>query len=102
MGMEQLEDGKQYKKSYHGFHDEIVVDQGIKTAPIQLRPPEPFKFPGSSFLQLSEVSFRYNPSPSSPFVINNVTLDIGRHARIGFLGPNGCREIYPYESTCWT
>jgi ATP-binding cassette, subfamily F, member 3 len=90
MGMERLEDGKRYKKSYHGFHDAIVVDQGIKTTPIQLPPPEPFKFPGSSFLQLSEVSFRYNPSPSSPFVLNNVTLDVGPHARIGFLGPNGC------------
>ena len=88
--MERLEDGKRYKKSYHGFHDAIVVDQGIKTAPIQLPPPEPFKFPGSSFLQLSEVSFRYNPSPSSPFVLNNITLDVGPHARIGFLGPNGC------------
>jgi ATP-binding cassette subfamily F protein 3 len=90
MGMERLEDGKRYKKSYHGFHDAIVVDQGIKTAPIQLPPPEPFKFPGSSFLQLSEVSFRYNPTPSSPFVLNNITLDVGPHARIGFLGPNGC------------
>jgi ATP-binding cassette subfamily F protein 3 len=99
--MERLEDGKRYKKSYHGFHDEIVVDQGIKTAPIQLPPPEPFKFPGNSFLQLSEVSFRYNnnsnsnstsssSSSSSPFVLNNVSLDVGPHARIGFLGPNGC------------
>ena len=86
--MERLEDGKRYKKSYHGFHDAIVVEQGIKTAPIQLPPPEPFKFPGSSFLQLSEVSFRYNPS--SPYVLNNITLDVGPHARIGFLGPNGC------------
>ncbi|KAF8800023.1 P-loop containing nucleoside triphosphate hydrolase protein, partial [Phlegmacium glaucopus] len=81
---------RQSRTTYHGFHDAIVVDQGIKTAPIQLPPPEPFKFPGSSFLQLSEVSFRYNPSPSSPFVINKVTLDVGPHARIGFLGPNGC------------
>ena len=86
--MERLEDGKRYKQSYHGLHDAIVVDQGVKTAPIRLPPPEPFKFPGSSFLQLSEVSFRYNSS--SPFVLNNITLDVGPHARIGFLGPNGC------------
>ena len=88
MGMERLEDGKRYKRSYHGYHEAIVVEQGIKTAPIQLPPPEPFKFPGSSFLQLSEVSFRYNPT--SPFVLNNISLDVGPHARIGFLGPNGC------------
>lgn len=88
--MERLEDGKRYKKSYHGFHDEIVVEQRVKTAPIHLPPPEEFNFPGSSFLQLSDVSFRYNPKPSSPFVINNVSLDVGPHARIGFLGPNGC------------
>lgn len=90
MGMERLEDGKRYKKSYHGFHDAIVIEQGVKTAPITLPPPEPFNFPGSSFLQLSEVSFRYDPKPSSPMVINNVSLDIGPQARIGFLGPNGC------------
>jgi len=90
MGMERLEDGKRYKRSYHGYRSEIVVEQGIKTAPIQLPPPEPFNFPGSSFLQLAEVSFKYDPKPSSPFVINNVSLDVGPHARIGFLGPNGC------------
>lgn len=90
MGMERLEDGKRYKRSYHGYHAEIVVDQGIKTAPISLPPPEPFNFPGSSFLQLSEVSFRYGTKPSTSFVINKVSLDVGPHARIGFLGPNGC------------
>uniref|UniRef100_A0A8H8CEF3 ABC transporter domain-containing protein n=2 Tax=Psilocybe cubensis TaxID=181762 RepID=A0A8H8CEF3_PSICU len=90
MGMERLEDGKRYKKSYHGFHDEIVVEQAVKTAPITLPPPEPFNFPGSSFLQLSEASFRYDPKPSSPMVINNVSLDVGPQARIGLLGPNGC------------
>ncbi|EDR00369.1 uncharacterized protein LACBIDRAFT_240613 [Laccaria bicolor S238N-H82] len=73
-----------------GMDQAIVVDQGIKTAPIRLPPPEPFNFPGSSFLQLSEVSFRYNPKPSAPMVINNVSLDVGPHARIGLLGPNGC------------
>ena len=90
MGMDRLEDGKRYKESYHGFREAIVVDQGIKTAPIRLPPPEPFNFPGSSFLQLSEVSFRYNPKSSAPMVINSVSLDIGPHARIGLLGPNGC------------
>ena len=88
--MERLEDGKRYKRSYHGYREEIVVDQGIKTAPIKLPPPEPSNFPGSPFLQLSEVSFRYDPKPSSPMVINKVSLDVGPYARIGFLGPNGC------------
>ncbi|KAF8889537.1 P-loop containing nucleoside triphosphate hydrolase protein [Gymnopilus junonius] len=90
MGMDRLEDGKRYKESYHGFREAIVVDQGVKTAPIQLPPPEPFNFPGSSFLQLSEVSFRYDPKPSARMVISNVSLDVGPQARIGLLGPNGC------------
>ncbi|KAF9480371.1 P-loop containing nucleoside triphosphate hydrolase protein, partial [Pholiota conissans] len=90
MGMERLEDGKRFKESYHGFRAAIVVDQGIKTTPIHLPPPEPFNFPGSSFLQLSEVSFRYNPKPNAPMVINKVSLDVGPYARIGLLGPNGC------------
>jgi ATP-binding cassette subfamily F protein 3 len=90
MGMERLEDGKRYKESYHGYREAIVVDQGIKTAPIQLPPPEPFTFPGGSFLQLSEVSFRYDPKPNAAMVINNVSLDVGPYARIGLLGPNGC------------
>lgn len=90
MGMEKLEDGKRYKKSYHGFHDEVTIEQGFKTAPIKLPPPEPFNFPGKTFLQLSEVSFRYAKSASAPMVINKVSLDVGPGARIGLLGPNGC------------
>jgi ATP-binding cassette subfamily F protein 3 len=90
MGMEKLEDGKRYKRSYHGYRADIVVEQGVKAAPIQLPPPEPFAFPGSSFLQLSDVSFRYDSSPSAPWTLQNVSLDVGPHARIGLLGPNGC------------
>lgn len=89
-GMQKMEDGKRYKRSYHGYRADIVVEQGVKTASIQIPPPEPFNFPGSSFLQLSDVSLRYGASPSTPLVINNVSLDIGQNARIGFLGPNGC------------
>lgn len=88
--MERLEDGKRYKRSYHGYREEIVVDTRVKTAPIQLPPPEEFNFPGGFFLQLSEVSFKYIPKASAPFVINNVSLDVGPGARIGLLGPNGC------------
>ncbi|KAF8889529.1 P-loop containing nucleoside triphosphate hydrolase protein, partial [Gymnopilus junonius] len=73
-----------------GMDQAIAVDQGVKTAPIQLPPPEAFNFPGSSFLQLSEVSFRYDPKPSARMVISNVSLDVGPQARIGLLGPNGC------------
>jgi len=35
LGIVRLEDGK---RSYHGYHEEIVVDQGIKTTPIKLPP----------------------------------------------------------------
>jgi len=90
MGMEKLEDGKRYKRSYHGYRADIVVDQGVKAAPIQLPPPEPFTFPGNSFLQLSDVSFRYDSSTSKPWILQSVSLDVGPHARIGLLGPNGC------------
>lgn len=90
MGMEKLEDGKRYKRSYHGYHEEIVIEQGFKTTPIQLPPPEPFNFPGKTFLQLSEVSFRYGKTTASPMVINKVSLNVGPGARIGLLGPNGC------------
>ncbi len=86
--MEKLEDGKRYKRSYHGYRAEIVVDQGVKVAPIQLPPPEPFMFPGASFLQLSDVSFRY--ATSTPWILQSNSLDVGPHARIGLLGPNGC------------
>ncbi|PPQ64031.1 hypothetical protein CVT24_008844 [Panaeolus cyanescens] len=96
MGMERLEDGKRYKRSYHGYRAEVTVEQGVKTMPILLPPPEEFNFPGSSFLQLSDVSFRYESKTKTktrvplPMIINNVSLDIGPQARIGFLGPNGC------------
>ncbi|KXN86035.1 ABC transporter F family member 3 [Leucoagaricus sp. SymC.cos] len=88
LGMERLEDGKRFKESYHGFRKEIVIEEGFKTAPILIPPPEPFNFPGKTFLQLSEVSFKYKGS--SKTVINKVSLDIGPGARIGLLGPNGC------------
>lgn len=91
MGMEKLEDGKRFKMSKHGFYrEEIVIEQGFKTAPILLPPPEPFNFPGRTFLQLSEVSFRYGKTAATPMVINKVSLDVGPQARIGLLGPNGC------------
>lgn len=90
MGMERLEDGKRFKMSYHGYYrDEITIETGFKTQPILLPPPEPFNFPGKTFLQLSEVSFKY-PGKNSKMVINKVSLDIGPGARIGLLGPNGC------------
>jgi ATP-binding cassette subfamily F protein 3 len=88
MGMERLEDGKRFKQSYYTDRNEIIIEQGFKTVPIQLPPPEPFNFPGNTFLQLSEASFKYRGS--SRIVINNVSLDIGPGARIGLLGPNGC------------
>ena len=37
---------------------------------------------------VSEVGFRYNPSPSFSFsfVLGNVTVDVDSYARFGFLG----------------
>ncbi|EKM81393.1 hypothetical protein AGABI1DRAFT_72319 [Agaricus bisporus var. burnettii JB137-S8] len=83
--------GKRFQMSKHGYYrEEIVIEQGFKTVPILLPPPEPFNFPGKTFLQLSEVSFRYGKTPASPIVINKVSLDVGPQMRIGLLGPNGC------------
>ncbi len=88
MSMEKPEDGKRYNRSYHGYRAEIFVDQGIKVAPIQLPPPELFVFPGASFLQLSDVSFRY--ATSTPWILQSISLDVGPQARVGLLGPNEC------------
>jgi ATP-binding cassette subfamily F protein 3 len=93
--MQQLEDGKRYKRSYHGYREEIVIDHGFsRVLPVTL--PTPYPVPGfsppstmtSSILQLSEVSYRYPGTRKD--VIDNVSLDISPTARIGFLGPNGC------------
>ncbi|KAJ3574218.1 hypothetical protein NP233_g1914 [Leucocoprinus birnbaumii] len=90
MGMQKLEDGKRFQMSKHGYYrEEITIETGFKTQPILLPPPEPFNFPGKTFLQLSEVSFKY-PGRNSKLVINKVSLDVGPGARIGLLGPNGC------------
>lgn len=89
--MERLEDGKRFQMSKHGYYrEEIIIEQGFKTVPILLPPPEPFNFPGKTFLQLSEVSFKYGKTPISPMVMNKVSLDVGPEMRIGLLGPNGC------------
>ena len=87
MGMQQLEDGKRYKRSYHGYRAEITIEQGFNTMPIHIPPPEPFNFPGGTFLQLSDVSFAYPKAKTN--VLNNITLSIAPSSRIALLGPNG-------------
>lgn len=86
--MQQLEDGKRYKRSYHGYRADIEIEQGFQTAPITLPTPFAVPFHTNAILQLSEVSFRYPGARKD--IIENVSLDVSPHARIGFLGPNGC------------
>ncbi|TEB19224.1 P-loop containing nucleoside triphosphate hydrolase protein [Coprinellus micaceus] len=88
MGMQRLEDGKRYKRSYHGYRADIEVESGFQTAPITLPTPFEVPFHTNAILQLSEVSFRYPGAKKD--IIENVSLDVSPHARIGFLGPNGC------------
>ncbi|TFK20041.1 P-loop containing nucleoside triphosphate hydrolase protein [Coprinopsis marcescibilis] len=95
LGMQRLEDGKRHKISYHGDRQEIVIEEGFKTAPITL--PKPFEVPfhSNAILQLSDVSFKYPVAPGSrsakpKLIIDNVSLDVSPHARIALLGPNGC------------
>jgi len=87
--MQQLEDGKRYKRSYHGYRAEITIDHGFsKVAPITLPTPYEVHFHSNAILQLSEVSFRYPGAAKD--IIDNVSLDVSPTARIGLLGPNGC------------
>ncbi|KAF6746341.1 P-loop containing nucleoside triphosphate hydrolase protein [Ephemerocybe angulata] len=97
LGMQRLEDGKRYKRSYHGYRAEIVVEEGFQTPPITLPTPHPVPFHSSAILQLSEVSFSYPTSKTKAksktpekALIDKISLDISPNARIALLGPNGC------------
>ncbi|KAJ8592908.1 P-loop containing nucleoside triphosphate hydrolase protein [Rhizopogon salebrosus TDB-379] len=92
LGMEKTEDGKRFKISYWaGYHnsarEEIEVDKGVRTVPIKIPDPPPLRYHGSVFT-VKNASFRY--PASSRDVIKDVSLDVGPHARIALLGPNGC------------
>jgi ATP-binding cassette, subfamily B, bacterial PglK len=50
-----------------------------------LPPPPPLRFNNS--IRLEDVKFRY--SPSGPWVLNGLTLDIPKGAKIGFVGSTG-------------
>ncbi|KAH6908912.1 P-loop containing nucleoside triphosphate hydrolase protein [Coprinopsis sp. MPI-PUGE-AT-0042] len=91
LGMQKLESGKRYKESYHGYRAEIKVEEGFKTLPISLPTPYEVPFHSSAILQLNDMSFQYgDPKKGSSLLLENISLDISPHARIAFLGPNGC------------
>lgn len=92
LGTEKTEDGKRFKVSYWaGYHNsaraEIEVEKGVKTVPIKIPDPPPLRYHGSVFT-VKNASFRY-PS-SNKNVLTGVNLNVGPHARIALLGPNGC------------
>ncbi|KAG1743012.1 P-loop containing nucleoside triphosphate hydrolase protein [Suillus lakei] len=92
LGMEKTEDGKRFKVSYWaGYHTsaraEIEMEKALKTASIKIPDPPPFRYHGSVFT-VKNASFRYPTSNKD--VLTDVSLDVGPHARIALLGPNGC------------
>ncbi|KAF6742373.1 P-loop containing nucleoside triphosphate hydrolase protein [Ephemerocybe angulata] len=94
LGMQRLKDGKRYKRSYHGYRTEIVVEEGFQAPFITLPTPHPVLFHSSAILQLSEVSFSYPTSKSKAKsekpLIDKISLDISPNAHIALLRPNGC------------
>jgi ATPase subunit of ABC transporter with duplicated ATPase domains len=92
LGMEKTEDGKRFKVSYWaGYHTsaraEIEMEKALKTASIKIPDPPPLRYHGSVFT-VKNASFRYPTSNKD--VLTDVSLDVGPHARIALLGPNGC------------
>lgn len=92
LGMEKTEDGKRFKVSYWaGYHTtaraEIEMEKALKTASIKIPDPPPLRYHGPVFT-VKNASFRYPTSNKD--VLTDVSLDVGPHARIALLGPNGC------------
>jgi ATP-binding cassette subfamily B protein len=63
-----------------GFLDQTLPDH-VEASEIQ-------SIPFRQYIQLRGVSFRY--TQQSPWVFNNVNLNIAKGARIGFIGTTGC------------
>ncbi|KAG1728289.1 P-loop containing nucleoside triphosphate hydrolase protein [Suillus paluster] len=92
LGMEKMEDGKRFKVSYWaGYHTgvraEIEIEKAVRTTAIKIPDPPPLRYHGSVFT-VKNASFRYPTSDKD--VLIDVSLDVGPHARIALLGPNGC------------
>lgn len=78
-GYGQILDGKIRIQNYLKFMDwsNKVKDEGI------------IEFNGEKFkLQFDHVSFRYDEN--SPFVLNNISLEIDSHQKTALVGINGC------------
>merc|ERR1711991_87963 len=87
MGMEKLDSGKRYKKSYHGFRKAIAVD--TPDAPISLDFPSPGELGTMvDLIQLDDVTVGYERKVGP--ILENVTLTIEHGSRITILGNNGC------------
>ncbi|KAL1914423.1 uncharacterized protein VTP21DRAFT_8875 [Calcarisporiella thermophila] len=91
MGAEKTEDGKRFKLSYRaGFHadyrPQIELIPQEKKVSIKIPDPESLRSNGA-LVTLDEVSFRY--TPTGPFIVSDVSLDIELGSRIAILGANG-------------
>ncbi|KAI9026110.1 hypothetical protein DFJ74DRAFT_755563 [Hyaloraphidium curvatum] len=88
-GLLKLEDGKRWKMSKHGYYRQGVEFEGKdKDIVFDLEDPEPLRGHGP-VLQLRAVSFKYDPDPAAPDVVDGVTLDVDPASRIGIIGGNG-------------
>ncbi|KNC53082.1 uncharacterized protein AMSG_09384 [Thecamonas trahens ATCC 50062] len=86
MGLEKLESGKRYKKSYHGFREKATVDTPD--------PPISFIFPSPSavstlgdLIQVDDVTVGYDRDVGP--VVRKASLAVERGSRIVLLGANG-------------
>ncbi|OAF55762.2 hypothetical protein VC83_07757 [Pseudogymnoascus destructans] len=90
-GMQVNEKGQRFKLSdrmgwFDSKHAAIEIPKDEQGVSISLLPAPDLRFPGP-LLSLEDVSYRY--APTSPLVLQNMTLSIHLGDRIGIVGLNG-------------
>ncbi|KFY29123.1 hypothetical protein V493_02529 [Pseudogymnoascus sp. VKM F-4281 (FW-2241)] len=90
-GMQVNEKGQRFKLSdrmgwFDSKHAAIEIPKDEQGVAISLPPASDLRFPGS-LISLEDVSYRY--APTSPLVLQNITLSIHFGDRIGIVGLNG-------------
>ena len=91
------EDGKRYQthslkkmsEEYLLTPEKVIVEADEPVARMKLIDPtwSPGMTPGSPLIQANDMSFGY--SRDSPFLLNNLTLDVARGSKIALCGRNG-------------
>ncbi|KAI9293390.1 P-loop containing nucleoside triphosphate hydrolase protein [Neoconidiobolus thromboides FSU 785] len=91
MGMLKTEDGKRFKQSnrpgYHiDYKPQVVLDKPEETVTLSIPDPDPLRNSGA-LVKLDNVSYKYDAK--SPFIVENMTLNVELHSRIALFGTNG-------------